>query len=209
MLDIALTFRVLALRVRVISKLTNYSKTWKKNLVAEYRLTLPLKLGSRQWIQVTKSRGINADIQSPRTKLLYFIYTAPNSRVKAAPGTKSSIGSALGYKSDGHFHYDWNYLISSEMIEEKQGYYLVTDRGRKEFALQSTASRSNSIMILMGIALVFFTILLEFGNLPKVSFALFGIALISIGFLFLIINRRNKPELPLEARDLLKELNRQ
>ena len=112
-------------------------------------------------MKVSKPRGINADIQSPRTKLLYFIYSAPNSRIKAEPGVKSSISSALGYKSDGHFHYDWNYLLTAGMIEEKQGYYVVTDDGKKEFALHSTASRSNSIMILIGIAIIVFTFGLE------------------------------------------------
>ena len=73
---------------------------------------------------MTKSRGISSDIQSPRTKLLYFIYSAPGSKIKAEPGVKSSISSALGYKSDGHFHYDWNYLTNAGMIEEKQGYFL-------------------------------------------------------------------------------------
>jgi len=157
---------------------------------------------------MAKSRGISADIQSPRTKLLYFIYSAPNSKIRAAPGTKSSLSSALGYKSDGHFHYDWNYLTSAGMIEEKQGYYLVTETGKKEFALYSTASMSNTIMVVMGIAMVFFTVGLNFGILPKESVAFFGIALISIGSLFLLISRRNKPELPPSAKALLKELNR-
>jgi len=157
---------------------------------------------------MAKSRGISADIQSPRTKLLYFIYSAPNSKIKAAPGTKSSLSSALGYKSDGHFHYDWNYLTSAGMIEEKQGYYLVTETGKKEFALHSTASMSNTIMVVMGIAMVFFTVGLNFGILPKESVAFFGIALISIGSLFLLISRKNKPELPPSAKALLKELNR-
>jgi hypothetical protein len=157
---------------------------------------------------MTKSRGISADIQSPRTKLLYFIYSASSSKIKAEPGVKSSISSALGYKSDGHFHYDWNYLISAGMMEEKQGHFLVTDTGKKEFALYSTASMSNSIMVVMGIAMVFFTIGLNLGILPKESVAFFGIALISIGSMFLILSRRNKPELPPEAKALLKELNR-
>src|SRR5208283_4452335 len=112
-------------------------------------------------MKVAKSRRISADIQSPRTKLLYFIYSAPNSKIKAEPGVKSSISSALGYKSDGHFHYDWNYLLNAGMIEEKQGYYVVTDERKKEFALHSTASRSNSVMIFIGIAIVLFTFSLE------------------------------------------------
>jgi hypothetical protein len=165
-------------------------------------------LAKQQWMRLKKSRGISADIQSPRTKLLYFIYSAPSSRIKAEPGVKSSIGSALGYKSDGHFHYDWNYLINAGMIEEKQGYFLVTDTGKKEFALYSTAAMSNSIMVVMGIAMVFFTIGLSLGFLPKESVAFFGVALISIGSLFLVVGRRNKPEMTTEAKALLKELSR-
>jgi hypothetical protein len=157
---------------------------------------------------LSKSRGISADIQSPRTRLLYLIYSAPNSRIKATPGIKSNISSVLGYKSDGHFHYDWNYLTTAGMIEEKQGYYTVTDTGKKEFALYSTAAMSNTIMLVMGVAMVFFTVGLNFGILPKESVAFFGIALISIGSLFLIISRRNKPQLSPEAKALVKELNR-
>jgi hypothetical protein len=157
---------------------------------------------------MAKSRGISADIQSPRTRLLYLIYSAPNSKIKAAPGTKSSLSSALGYKSDGHFHYDWNYLTTAGMIEEKQGHYLVTDTGKKEFALYSTAAMNNTIMVVMGVAMVFFSIGLDLGILPKESVAFFGIALISIGSLFLWISRRNKPRLPPNAKELLKELSR-
>jgi hypothetical protein len=159
-------------------------------------------------LNLPKSRGINSDLQSPRTKLLYFIYSAPNSRIKAEPGVKSSISSALGYKSDGHFHYDWNYLINAGMVEEKQGYFLVTDTGKKEFALQSTATMNNWIIVAMGIAMVFFTVGLNFRILPIESVALFGAALILIGSLFLIVGRRTKPKLPPEAKALFKQLSR-
>jgi hypothetical protein len=156
---------------------------------------------------VSKPRGISADIQSPRTKLLYFIYSAPNNRIKAEPGVKSNICSALGYKSDGHFHYDWNYLISAGMIEERQGQFIVTDQGKKEFALQSTASRSNSVMVFLGIAIIALTVALELKVVPILSVTFFGIALIIVGSIFLLVDRRNRPALPSEAKDLLKELN--
>ncbi len=158
--------------------------------------------------QLAKSRGISADMQSPRTRLLYLIYSAPNSRIKTAPGTKSSISTALGYKSDGHFHYDWNYLLGSGMIEEKKGYYQVTDTGRKEFALYSTASMGNWIMVVMGIAIVSFTVGLHFELLPVESIGVFGGALILVGVLFLLIGNRSKPKLSVEAKELLRELNR-
>ena len=168
---------------------------------------MPLLLSKGQLIKVSKSRGIRADIQSPRTKLLYTLYSAANSRIKAEPGIKSSLSSALGYKSDGHFHYDWNYLISAGMIEEKQGYFLVTEEGKKEFALHSTAYRSNLSMVAIGVAMVFFTFSLSLGVLPKESVIFFGITLIVVGSLFLVVNKRNKPKLPAEARVLLKELH--
>lgn len=155
---------------------------------------------------MAKARGISADIQSPRTKLLYFIYSAPNSRIKAEPGVKSSISSALGYKSDGHFHYDWNYLMGAGMIEEKQGHFQVTDTGKKEFALYSTAAMGNWIMVVMGIAIVGFTVGLRFNLLPVESVAFFGAALILIGGLFLSLGRKSKPKLPQTAKALLKEL---
>ena len=157
---------------------------------------------------MAKSRGISTDIQSPRTKLLYFLYSASSSKIKAEPGVKSSLCSALGYKSDGHFHYDWNYLMNAGMIEEKQGYYLVTESGKKEFTLQSTASRSNLTMIVIGVAMIFFTLTLKLGILPIESVLFFGVTLILIGSLFFVISRTSKPALPSNAKVLIKELNR-
>jgi hypothetical protein len=155
---------------------------------------------------MAKSRGISSDMQSPRTRLLYLMYSAPSSRIKAAPGAKSNIAQVIGYKSDGHFHYDWNYLIGAGMIEEKQGYYQVTDTGRKEFALYSTQSMSNWIMVIMGIAIVSFTVGIRFGFLPVESAAAFGVALILVGVSFLLLGGKSKPKLSAEAKNLLKEL---
>ena len=84
----------------------------------------------------------------------------------------------------------------------------MTDEGKKEFALHSTASRSNLIMVLIGIAIVLFTFSLELRIVPIISVTFFGIALIIIGSLFLIIDRKNRPQLTPEAKVLLKELNR-
>jgi hypothetical protein len=159
-------------------------------------------------MKTVKSRGISSELQSPRTRLLYFIYSAQGSKIKAEPGVKSNISSALGYKSDGHFHYDWNYLVGAGMIEEKQGFFLVTDTGKKEFALYSTAAMSNWIMVIMGVAMVVFTVGLALGFLPSISVALFGVMLIFIGTLFLVLGQSTKPKLPREAKTLLKGLNR-
>jgi hypothetical protein len=157
---------------------------------------------------VAKARGISADIQAPRTKLLYLIYSAPHSRILAVPGLKSQICAALGYKSDGHFHHDWNYLAEAGMLEERDGYFAVTDEGKKEFAFQSTASRSNSVMVAIGIVLIAFTLCLEWKVVPVVSVAIFGVVLIFLGALFSIVSKGIRPELPIRARVLLKELKK-
>ena len=116
------------------------------------------------------------------------------------------IGGALDRLRAGS---DTQFLAGIFWInEEKQGYFLVTDTGKKEFALQSTAAMSNWIMVVMGIAMVSFTVGLELEFLPKESVALFGGALILIGSLFLLLSRKTKPRLSSEAKTLLKELNR-
>ncbi len=94
------------------------------------------------------------------------------------------------------------------MIEEKQGNFIVTDTGKKEFALYSTAAMSNWIMVVMGIAMIAFTVGLNLGLIPKESVAFFGVALVLIGSLFLLLGRRNKPKLPAKAKELLKDLGR-
>ncbi len=94
------------------------------------------------------------------------------------------------------------------MIEEKNGYYQVTDTGKKEFALYSTASMSNWIMVIMGIAIVSFTVGLHLELLPVWSVAFFGAALIMVGGMFLLVGKKAKPNLSSEAKELLKELNR-
>ena len=158
-------------------------------------------------MQVSKPRGISADIQSPRTKLLYFIYSAPNSRIRAEPGVKSSILSALGYKSDGHFHYDWNYLLSAGMIEEKQGYYYVTEEGKKEFALHSTAARSNrnDSHRYSDDCFYFFA---GIRNCTKRECHIFWGSANCYWFLVLVSEPKKQAKIALEAKDLLKELNK-
>ncbi len=121
---------------------------------------------------------------------------------------KSQVCTALGYKSDGHFHHDWNYLVTAGMMEEKDGYFAVTESGKKEFSLQSTASKSNQIMVGIGIVLIVFTFLLELKVVPIEGAAVFGVVLIFLGGLFSIFSRANKPELPISARVLLKELKK-
>jgi hypothetical protein len=157
---------------------------------------------------MSKGRGISADIQLPRTKLLYLIYQAPHSRIKAAPGVKSQICTALGYKSDGHFHHDWNYLLEAGMMEDKDGYFTITANGKKEFSMQSTASRTNQIVVGVGITLIVFTFLVELGVVPIEGAAIFGVVLVFLGGFFSILAQANKPDLPISARVLLKELRK-
>lgn len=94
------------------------------------------------------------------------------------------------------------------MLEEKDGYFAVTESGKKEFAMQSTASRTNQIVVGVGIALIVFTFLVELDVVPIEGAAIFGVALVFLGGFFSILGRANKPDLPISARVLLKELKR-
>ena len=133
------TFREATLRVRVISKMLVAAKKHRKGRREAFIFT---STPSRAGLNLPKSHGINPDLQSPRNRLLYFIYSAPNSKIKAAPGVKSSISSVLGYKSDGHFHYDWNYLMNAEMIEEKQGYFLLLTHEKRNLLCSQQSRRT-------------------------------------------------------------------
>jgi hypothetical protein len=130
----------------------------------------------------------------------------PHSKIKAALGVKSQICAALGYKSDGHFHHDWNYLVEAGMLREKDDCFEVTEAGKKEFALQSTASTSNITLVAVGIVLITFTLLLEWKIAPIESTAVLGVVLIFMGALLSMLSRANKPQLPISAKVLIKEL---
>ena len=57
--------------------------------------------------------------------------------------------------------------MNAGMIEEKQGYFHVTEEGKKEFALHSTASISNTIMIFLGVAILFLLFRLSMDSCSK------------------------------------------
>jgi uncharacterized membrane protein len=94
------------------------------------------------------------------------------------------------------------------MLKEEQDYFVVTDEGKEEFALHSTASKNNSLIISTGIILIFFSILIKIGFLPEQWIAVLGVGLIFLGYLSSMISRRNEPQLPIRARMLLKEMKR-
>ena len=92
------------------------------------------------------------------------------------------------------------------MIEEKHGFYYVTDEGKKEFALHSTASRSNSVMILIGIAIIALTLGLELKLVPILSVTFFGIALIIVGSMFLTVDRRNRAAIAARSQSFTQRI---
>jgi len=59
----------------------------------------------------------------------------------------------------------------------------------------------------LGIAIIALTVALELKVVPILSVTFFGIALIIVGSIFLLVDRRNRPALPSEAKVLLRELN--
>ncbi len=78
------------------------------------------------------------------------------------------------------------------MLREKEDYFEVTDEGKKEFALHSTASTSNATLVAVGIVLIAFTLLLEWEIAPLESVAGLGVLLIFLGaFLSMLTEQTN------------------
>lgn len=151
------------------------------------------------------SRRIKTAFQSPRTKLLYFIYLAPENRIKDEPGIKSKIRKALHYRSDGHFYYDLRYLLQLNLLEEKQGYFIVTSKGKEEFKLHSSLYNTGVAVIALGITLIFYSLLLKIGLLMEEGIAMIGYVLIVFGVLASMGAKKDEPKLSSEAKRLLKE----
>lgn len=142
-------------------------------------------------------------------KLLYFLYLAPHSRVRDDPGIKSKICKALGYRSDGHFYYDWESLLQSNMLKKEGDYFVVTDKGKEEFAFCSPTLRHNFLIIMVGTILIIIYGLIIKEILPLLAIGIFGMILILLGLLLLMFDKRNEPELPFRAKVLLKNMRRQ
>jgi len=157
---------------------------------------------------MTYQKSNKNKLQSPRTKLLYFIYCCHDSSLKDESGIKSKLRKALGYKSDGHFYHDLNYLLGSGLIANTDGYFKVTKKGKEEFDRYSANYNSSIVMVSTGIILIVYSFLQTVGFSMEGGIAVVGIILIIFGAGLSMVIRRNKPQVSLKAKRLLKELKR-
>ena len=148
------------------------------------------------------------ELQSPRMKLLYFIYKAPSSKIKDVPGIKSKLRKALDYRSDGHFYHDLNHLLESGMLEKKDDYYIVTKEGKEKFELHSTLFKISIASIALGITLIFYYFLLELNLLTEEGICMIGCVLIFSGLFSWIITKKNEPKLSDIAKKMLRKLTK-
>lgn len=121
--------------------------------------------------------------QSRRSRLLYLIYR--KRKLKNDIGFKSKLKRAFDYRSDGHLYHDLSLLGSSGLIEEKNGFYLITKKGRAEFQLLETLRLTTALAAGYGAYLLVWTILILSNAqiniqtpLYAVSFILFAIAIL-------------------------------
>jgi hypothetical protein len=156
-----------------------------------------------------RSRSIRSDLQSPRTRLLYFFYSAPDGKVKDSPGLKSKLSRALGYSSDGNFYYDLDYLKKHNMLEGKNSYLTITNEGKDEFELHSMLDTSGFAAIGVGLSMLLYYVLLRVGLLSVEGIPVIGAFLIVYGYIVIAIAEKNKPKLPVAAEELLEELKTQ
>jgi len=151
-------------------------------------------------------RKLREQFQTKRCRLLYLIYNAPKSRIKNDPGIKSKLCKTLGYKSDGHFYYDLNYLINSNLLIEKDGYYKITREGKEEFLFLYSLKVATFASLVFGLLAVYYYWGLKTATLRHYEgILLLGITLMIAGVLYHITRRRLRPHIPQKAKQLLKE----
>jgi hypothetical protein len=153
-----------------------------------------------------RPRSIKSDLQSPRTKLLYFFYSAPEGKVKDLPGLKSRLSKALGYTSDGNFYYDLDYLQQHGLLEERNSFLVITGEGRGEFELLSMLYKSSFAAIGVGLSLLLYYALLRVGLLTEEGIPIIGVVLMLYASFLLVAIEKKEPRLPVEAAELLREL---
>lgn len=150
-------------------------------------------------------RILREQFQTRRSRLLYFVYCANKGRIKNAPGIKSKLCKIFGYKSDGHFYHDLKYLIDSGLLIEENGYYRITKKGKAEFLLLNSLKIGVFVSVILGIlSIYYYWALKTSAPIYYESVLILGISLIMIGVLYYITRKRFMPDIPQDARELLK-----
>ena len=97
---------------------------------------------------------------------------------------KSQLRRRLGYKSDGHFHRDFNNLLNDGLIEhdKEKGTYSITDKGRKEIASIQITDTLATFLILWGIGPIFYYMQTLLGaDVSPEYFLAVGVTLLALG----------------------------
>jgi len=127
--------------------------------------------------------------------MLYYFYK--KRKVKDYPGIKSRLTRAFGYKSDGHFYHDWNYLLNGEFLTKKDGYIKITRKGNKEFALLTTIQIAEIVSIAFGVVFLLFWFMSFLGlSLSPQVLPAYGIFMLAMSILYHKILKDFAPELP-------------
>ncbi len=131
-----------------------------------------------------------------KDKLLYYFYRY-NKKIRVDNLNKSELARMLGYKSPGHFNRDFKYLEENEFIKIKNGYYVITKKGRSALAFILIPEYLTFFIIMTGIVLVYYYIINKLGILIHQSYYLYmGITIITLGvFTYLLFIRRIKKKL--------------
>ncbi len=135
-------------------------------------------------------------LQSNRYRLLFLIYRSRRGRIPAV-GTKSKLAKAFGYKSDGHFHYDWDYLTSNGLIVEEGRWVRITRKGKREFLPIETLRVGSLFSFMFGFLSLEFILLHYFSpQFEAVYFVLLdGVVLMALASFYLYVYRTLRPGL--------------
>lgn len=157
---------------------------------------------------MTKRREstLKSQLQARRTRLLYYIYKSKNRQIKDDLGIKSRLARAFKYKTDSHLYHDLNYLLDHGLLEENNGFYKVTKRGREEFKLITTLRLAFIMSLFLGLYVTFVGLTEIFSTVRFGSefFLLLGFILSTFGLIYWYSLKEFSPRPP----DIREELTK-
>lgn len=98
--------------------------------------------------------GVFELLQMHKYRLLYFIWF--RGKVKDEPGLKAKLARLFGYKSDGHFYVDWDFLFENGFLVSEGGYIVATDKAQKQFSFLTLIKIMQWLSLVIAVALILF-----------------------------------------------------
>lgn len=108
-----------------------------------------------------------------RYKLLFFIWYH-RGKLRDNPGVKAKLSALFGYKSDGRFYTDWDFLVEEEFLKVEGGFIVATKKAQREFSFLLFVRVIEGLALAVAIVLSIYAFALTFHLAP------FGVELYTV-----------------------------